>query len=72
MSDPDAGKMPTIPTWDRRMDTHPHYIAQLGAVVDCYDYGNAMHQTEMTTNCPMKAQYLAITNRTASPELESE
>jgi len=69
MSEADTGRMSTIPKWDGRAETCPHYISQLGVLAEYHDYSDAMDEIEMAT-CPTKTQFVAISSNTVSPGLQ--
>ena len=46
----------TVPKWDGKVDSCAMYLAQVSALAEYYDCGDAMDLTSMT-HCPTKSKF---------------
>lgn len=59
MNTNESKSLSTIPKWDGKTDTCSMYMAQVVALAEYYDCGDAMDKVAMA-NCPTKSEYDAL------------
>ena len=69
MNSIDGKSLSTVPKWDGAQDTCARYIAQVMALSEYYDCGDAMDSVAMG-NCPTKTEYEAIGANPAGNDLK--